>query len=219
MGLFDGVKNPFDGVKNPLENMGDPFEEAGPLGKGMTVCKLQVALEAPDRKGFSILGQINNKVERTNTNSPAGLASLVSEVCLALLRKSDDWVSACSSTTTFQGRSAPGQAESLFNKMATAELSKFEKEYYPPPGSDPAGPATLVVVSILCALRGDRTSFGNVGGDSQEVRKALTMLAADVSLERGELLVGAEVLWTPSEPDEVLTKRDLILDYPELMDL
>jgi len=209
----------FDGIKNPLESLSDPFESAGPLGKGMTVCQIQVSLNTPNRKGFSILGQINDKVERTNTDSAAGLASLVSEVCLALLRKSDDWVAACSESTSFQGSSAPGKAESLFNKMVTKELSKFEKEYYPAPGSEPAGAATLVVVSILFAIRGDRTSFGNVGGDAQKVREALTMVAADAALERGELLVAGEILWTPGEPEEVLTSRDMILDYPELMDL
>ena len=44
-------------------------------------------------------------------------------------------------------------------------------------------------------------------------------LAGDAMVERGQLLVAAEVLWTPSEGDEVLTKRDVLLDYPELMDL
>jgi len=82
-----------------------------------------------------------------------------------------------------------------------------------------AGGATVVVVSILCAIAGDKTAFGDVSGNTQALRRALQTLAADVKVEEGELLVGAEVLWTPSDPDEVLTKRDLILDYPELIDL
>jgi len=44
-------------------------------------------------------------------------------------------------------------------------------------------------------------------------------LAGDVQAERGELLIAAEVLWTPSEPDEVVLRQDMFLDYPELMDL
>ena len=45
------------------------------------------------------------------------------------------------------------------------------------------------------------------------------MLAGDVQAERGELLVAAEVLWTPSDDDEVMNRQDMFLDYPELMDL
>lgn len=44
-------------------------------------------------------------------------------------------------------------------------------------------------------------------------------MAGDVQAERGELLVAAEVLWTPSDDDEVMTRRDMFLDYPELMDV
>eukprot|EP00620_Florenciella_sp_RCC1587_P019866 CAMPEP_0182577098 /NCGR_PEP_ID=MMETSP1324-20130603/36221_1 /TAXON_ID=236786 /ORGANISM="Florenciella sp., Strain RCC1587" /LENGTH=39 /DNA_ID= /DNA_START= /DNA_END= /DNA_ORIENTATION= len=36
--------------------------------------------------------------------------------------------------------------------------------------------------------------------------------------EGGDLLIAAEVLWTPSEDDEVLEKRDVIVDYPEIID-
>jgi uncharacterized membrane protein len=45
------------------------------------------------------------------------------------------------------------------------------------------------------------------------------VLAGDVQAERGELLVAAEVLWTPSDDDEVMNRQDMFLDYPELMDL
>ena len=44
------------------------------------------------------------------------------------------------------------------------------------------------------------------------------MLGSDVMCEGGDLLVAAEMLWTPSEDDEVLEKSDIILDYPEIID-
>ena len=47
---------------------------------------------------------------------------------------------------------------------------------------------------------------------------ALQMLGADAMTEGGDLLVAAELLWTPSEDDEVLEKRDVVVDYPEIID-
>ena len=44
------------------------------------------------------------------------------------------------------------------------------------------------------------------------------MLGADAMTEGGDLLVAAELLWTPSEDDEVLEKRDVVVDYPEIID-
>lgn len=35
----------------------------------------------------------------------------------------------------------------------------------------------------------------------------------------GENVLATEVLWTPQDESDVLSKRDLIQDYPELIDL
>ena len=107
-------------------------------------------------------------------------------------------------TQHFSGRSAPDKAESDYNTMVTKELSKFEKEYLPDPGSRDPGTATCVVVSILVAIRGDKTAFGDVMGSSTALAGALQMLGADVMTGSGDLLIAAELLWTPSERDEVL---------------
>jgi uncharacterized membrane protein len=45
---------------------------------------------------------------------------------LALLRRSDDWVAACSASEWFKQDDA-GKAESLFNDWANREAAKFEK--------------------------------------------------------------------------------------------
>lgn len=204
MGIFDGIRN--------------PFEEATALGKGMSFFKIQVALDCDDRSPSSILGMMAAKADNANTNSARGLATLVSDICLVLLRKSDDWTAASSETMIFQGKEADGKAESFFNSQVNRELAKFEKEYFPPM-AERAGESTKVVVSIVGAIRGDRTAtFGNVGGDARALRSALETVSADVMVEYGELLVASEILWTPSDPEEVLTRQDIIMDYPELMD-
>ena len=220
MGLFDSIKNPFEG-NNPLDRATSIFEESTALGKGVTFCRLQVCLESAGRGRGSILGTLASKANSASTETAFGLAKLVSDVSLELLRRPDDWVACATEAVTFQGSTAEAKAEQFYNQQVTKELAKFEKEYVPKPGEATAGPATLVVVSLMCAMRGDRTgeAIGGVSGDAGLLRKALQQLAADVAVQRGELLVAAEVLWTPSEDDEVLTKGDLLLDYPELLEL
>ena len=117
-------------------------------------------------------------------------------------------------------RSAPDEAEVFFNRMVTREVAKFDREYLPEPGSPQAGAkATLVVVSLLLAIRGDRTTFPSVAGSAAALRDALQLVVGDVMADSGDLVVAAELLWTPTEAEEVLDKRQLVLDYPELVDL
>jgi uncharacterized membrane protein len=50
-------------------------------------------------------------------------------------------------------------------------------------------------------------------------REVLSSIASDCLVERGECVNAVEIFWTPSDPEEVLTNRDLIIDFPELIDL
>ena len=54
------------------------------------------------------------------------LSKMCHSTCLALLRKSDDWIGACSDSKWFKGDDA-GKAESLYNQWADREAAKFEK--------------------------------------------------------------------------------------------
>ena len=101
------------------------FEEEGPLGKGITVGKVQVALLADDRSPTSIFGLLERKA-KAESDTPYALARMCYDVCMALLRKEDDWVSASSTSEWFKGGDA-GKAESTFNTWADKEAAKFEK--------------------------------------------------------------------------------------------
>lgn len=101
------------------------FEEEGPLGKGITVGKVQVALMAPDRSKSSIFGLLDD-AGRSSDDSSEGLAEMCNEICMALLRKQSDWVSAASDSRWFSAKDA-GKAESQYNEWATKEATKFEK--------------------------------------------------------------------------------------------
>lgn len=101
------------------------FEEEGMLGKGITVGKVQVALISPDRSDSSIFSLLEDCASDTG-NEPQELSRMANDVCLALMRKSDDWIGACSASKWFKGDNA-GQAESYYNELANTEAMKFEK--------------------------------------------------------------------------------------------
>lgn len=97
------------------------FEEEGILGKGITVGKVQIALNSPNRGPNSIFGILEKEANDDKT-----LPELTHAICLALLRKSDEWIGAAGTGQWFSGNDA-GKAESLFNDFANKEATKFEK--------------------------------------------------------------------------------------------
>lgn len=200
-----------------LNLFGDMFEEAGPLGKGITVGKVQVALNSFDRSSTSITGMLESFTDDIG-DSPEELSKLTNDVCLALLRRKDDWVAACSESKHFKTDDA-GKAESLFNDWSNREAAKFEKEYIPGKDSEGKGASTLVVVSLVVEMQGDETNFEGAGYSATKTRDVLASIAADCLVDEGYCLNAAEVFWCPGEKDEVLSKNDMILDFPELIDL
>eukprot|EP00586_Coscinodiscus_wailesii_P011940 CAMPEP_0172495066 /NCGR_PEP_ID=MMETSP1066-20121228/63143_1 /TAXON_ID=671091 /ORGANISM="Coscinodiscus wailesii, Strain CCMP2513" /LENGTH=272 /DNA_ID=CAMNT_0013266513 /DNA_START=87 /DNA_END=905 /DNA_ORIENTATION=+ len=194
------------------------FEEDGPLGKGITVGKVQVALQARDRSSSSIF-QILEKASDSGDGSNYALASLAQEVCLSLLRRKDEWVGACSQSKWFGGDDS-GKAESFFNDLANKEAAKFEKEYFPGDDSEEKGGGpTIAVVSLVMEIEGDNTEFERAGYSIAETQKVLNSIASDAMVEDGDLVNAVEVFWTPGEKSEVLTRTDVIIDFPELIDI
>lgn len=193
------------------------FEESGSLGKGITVGKVQVALTTSDRTPSSIMGILAETARNSSNDSPS-LAKLSEEVCLALLRRSDDWVGACSDSKWFGGKDE-GKAESQFNDWTNREAAKFEKEYVPEAGSDDkAGGPTTVVVSLIVEIQGDTTKFDGAGFSLAGTRDVLSSISSDCRVDQGYCLNAAEVFWTPSDFEEVLTTRDVVYDFPEIID-
>ena len=54
---------------------------------------------------------------------------------------------------------------------------------------------------------------------STDVATVLQTLASEALTDEGENVMAVEVLWTPSESGTTLSKRELIMDYPELIQL
>jgi uncharacterized membrane protein len=106
-------------------NFDKMFEEEGILGKGVTVGKVQVALNCRDRGANSIFELLEDHAKNTG-DEPEELSAFANEVCLSLMRKSDEWIAACSTSKWFKGDDA-GKAESYYNQLADSEAAKFEK--------------------------------------------------------------------------------------------
>ena len=116
------------------------FEEEGPLGKGITVGKIQIALSlsGPERTSKdSILSLLENSARNSQDTlaydddyedgyGDSHLSQMCHKTCLALMRISDDWIGACSESKWFKGEDG-SKAESLFNQWADREAAKFEK--------------------------------------------------------------------------------------------
>jgi len=195
------------------------FEESGPLGKGITVGKVQVSVLCTDRSSNSIFPALEKSARNAGSNSNLALSQLANEVCLALLRKSDDWSAACSSSKNFSQNDS-GKAESLFNEWSNQEAARFEKEYIPGPDSEEkAGGPTTAVVSVVIEIQGDSTKFDGAGFSLSGTREVLSSIASDAQVDNGDCVNAVEVFWTPSERNEILTKNDIIIDFPELIDL
>ena len=150
----------------------DFFEEAGPLGKGITVGQVSVCLRRPS----SIIGKISSIAKSNSGTTPGALSGLASQTCLALLRSSDDWVSACGKKTKY-GSKQGGKAESDFNRLASRLASKYEKEYSGDSSSSSrdgsSSNSAVAVVTLLLEIEGDETPFEPVGRSFSDTRDAL----------------------------------------------
>ena len=106
-------------------DFGKVFEEEGTLGKGITVGKVQVALQT--RSDRSILKNLERHAAYADrSNNERALAKMANDVLLDLLRKSDEWIAASSSSEWFSGKDA-SKAEGKYNRLVNAEAAKFEK--------------------------------------------------------------------------------------------
>ena len=61
--------------------------------------------------------------------------------------------------------------------------------------------------------------FEGAGYSFAQTKEVLSSIASDVLIDDGYCVNAVEALWTPSERNEVLSKTDIIVDFPELIDL
>lgn len=197
-------------------------ENEGGIFSGATVLKIQLALDSDWNAQGNIMNTLGDLANRNAAMAGRGdLAKLLSETSLALIRKQADW-----NSVAFEGEQLGGgqKAETAFQRITIQERSKFEKENAPQmliksSNSQVTNGSTQAVVSLVVALRGNNSRYPKTVTSVSEARACLQQLAADSLTDGGENIMGVEILWTPDEPGQILSPRDLINDYPELLRL
>mmetsp|Transcript_21278 Transcript_21278/g.24618 ORF Transcript_21278/g.24618 Transcript_21278/m.24618 type:complete len:489 (-) Transcript_21278:1921-3387(-) len=212
----------------------DGRTETSALGPGVTVAKISVALNVPNRNSSSsILTYLNTLSRTARTDSRVGVSNLVSQVALELLRQKRSIFAA---NTIFSHYRDENKANRDYSNIAIQERSKFERETiskyggvdYTTSSSDEASfpksiagdiyspQATAAVVTIILTIDGDSTKLPIINSLS-DLESALVKIASDVKVDN--CLRTAEVLWTPEGGNDILTETDVIVDYPELRGL
>ena len=143
---------------------------------------------------------------------------------MELLRRKSSIQSAASSYKHVSGDESAAQR--TFNQWSVQERSKFEQETVSKFGgvdtssvgrrsSDGGGnnKATMAVVTLVLSIQGDSTKIPKIRSVA-DVEDALRKIAADVKVD--DCLTGAEILWTPQDRSEALSRMEVVADYPEL---
>jgi uncharacterized membrane protein len=73
---------------------------------------------------------------------------------------------------------------------------------------------TVAIVTINFAMEGDSTLLPTIKS-RENVHDALSMIASDALV--GECLITAEILWSPEDPLESLSREAIYADFPNLV--
>ncbi len=198
--------------------------EMGSSNPAVSIAKVQVGLLAEAR---NLQADLDNIAERANTNTNEGLAQVLQETTLAMLRHPEYWVYGADESQ--QARLEAAEAQ--FNRLALSERSKFTAETLSnvnnqlKQGStnsalavaekggalaEPQDPGEYIVVTLIAATQG-KLELPPINS-SEDLRKALSLLGG-ISSDR---LLALEILWSPQAKGDVLTRDDVIAEYPNL---
>jgi uncharacterized membrane protein len=205
-----------------FRNAADGSGGAGTDNQTVSVAKIQVGLLADAR---SLQTELTELAMKANTGNSAGLAKLLQETTLTILRHPEYWVYAGSQAK--QARLESAEAE--FNRMILMERSKVSGETLSNVAGElkqrestaiavaPGGEldtqrdtGEYIVVTVVVGTEGklDLPAINN----ASELRTALNVLGA-VSRDR---LLAVEVLWTPQASGDSLNRDEMTADYPSL---
>jgi uncharacterized membrane protein len=181
----------------------------------LTISTVQVALLA----NSPIQQQLSEIVETMEIATPEQLKEQLQAVVIALLRLTEFWSHAKVASQTFPDRT---QAESFFSQGSMQERAKLseetltrdsfglrEKAIVLPEGEDPAA---YVVVTLRLGTTHDRPLFETVHS-SAELKAIFDKLAAMTTPE----LLTFELIWSPQESSDSLSRDELLTEYSDLV--
>jgi uncharacterized membrane protein len=195
-------------------------EDAGPVampGRAY-LYKLQLAL---GRSARGVQERLADFASQGDTASEAGLAALLQQTALELLRESDAVRYAAAEA---RGPMSLTNAETAMNGVALSERSRFQVERVRAaegrasrselPAEEGKEALELVVVTLVAATRTPLEKFGALGSEAE-----LKALLAELGGVSPDGLLGLEVIWTPADPNDSMTETDVMTTYPELRSL
>ncbi|PSF36830.1 hypothetical protein C7H19_12755 [Aphanothece hegewaldii CCALA 016] len=207
------------------------IRSSGVVGDGYTmdsptttvsVAKVQVGLLSSARY---LQKELNQIAQTADTSSATGRAELLQESTLALLRHPEYWIYGA----TDSAQAALNSAEAKFNQWSLAERSKYRAETLSNMNNQlkqasqnallGAGGELVhidedngeyIIATIIVGVEG-RLELPPVR-DSQDLQTVVRQLGSIGS----DRLLAVEVLWSPQAEGDVLTKDDIIAQYPNL---
>ncbi|MBD2233378.1 DUF1517 domain-containing protein [Phormidium tenue] len=196
------------------DDYGTPMGGSNPP---VAIAKLQVGLLAQARE---LQDDLNRLATTADTGTSQGLAKLLQETTLALLRHPDYWAYA----TSEDKQTRLLNAEQEFNRYTLSARSQFSAETLSNvnnqltqaepqallTGDTDQAPGEYILATVVVATQG-KLDLPNIYS-SADLRQALSQIGAISS----ENLLAVEVLWTPQQSGETLSGDELIAQYPEL---
>jgi len=203
-------------------SQGEDSESEAREAEGMEgrayVYRMQIAL---GRSARAIQDRLDRFASEGDTATEAGLAGLLQQTALELMREKD---SICAASVDASGPMSLTNAETKLNGLALAERARFQVERVRASGGsirrsevtaqEAREALEFVVITVVVATR---TPLG----DWKRVDEH-----ADLEIYLGQLgavspagILGLEVVWTPADSNDSLTETDLLTTYPELRSL
>ena len=190
-----------------------------------SVVQLSVAVDVPNRDDpCSLLSVLDRLAHSSKCSSREDVQNLTSQVAIELLRRKS---SIRSATSRYQRVKKESERQRIFNQWSVQERSKFEEETVTKfriidaslsaigrRGGDARGSkATMAVVTLVLSMQDDSTEISKIRSLA-DVEVALQRIAANVKVD--DYLTGVEIMWTPLDRNETLSRLDVVTHYPEL---
>jgi len=181
----------------------------------VAVTFVQVAMLAQARE---VQQDLNQMVAITDLGTPAGLMRALQETVLAMSRVSHSWSHALVHSHTVPSRQQAGQA---FERLSMEERSKFDVESLTNIDGEiktqdiiqrDEDPASYIVVTLIVGSAHDQPLVTEPVLSPDDLRSLLLKLGAITD----DYLMVYELLWSPQNESDSLTRDELLLHYPDM---
>jgi len=182
------------------------------------VYKVQIGL---GRSARHVQDRLADFASQGDTSSEAGLAEMLHQTALELLREKD---SVRYAHAEGSGPMSLTNGETRLGAAAMAERARFGIERIRVADGSvrraQAAPAVgaealeYLVVTIILATRVPLTRIKAVSD-----REGMEAALSELGVVPAQALLGLEVVWTPADPEDSLTETDLMTTYPDLRSL